>query len=149
MTKPSMVLIEVTPGEWFDRVTQLEIQAHDLSGEQRQHVLDQLSRCRELPGGKIMNYRRHSEPVLRRLVDLLLVANSELQVNQACLDEFSDDSFPLSNYGPMDCWPRWVPDYVDAARCVYVSNTKRSELKQQIDEFFRTQYAPKEYANHG
>jgi hypothetical protein len=74
----SQPLIPVTPGEWFDRVTILEIKVGKTKGDKQAAAMSQLTALRESPRGQQLQYLRLTEPPLKQAVGQLLSTNSQL-----------------------------------------------------------------------
>lgn len=157
MTKRSMVPIEITPGEWFDRVTILEIKVQKLRGEKQLTAMSQLTALRESPRGQHLQYLRQTTAEVKKLASLLLKANSDLWDIEDKIRALDAKIFPLSSQPLVDS-PRYGDDatlspntktYLELARSVYVTNDERSARKREIDEYFKVQPEVKEYASYG
>lgn len=154
MNSPSLPTIKVTPGEWFDRVTILEIKSHKFRGAKQDAVLSQLADLRGDSGGEALQLRRRKESPLKRLVAQLLHTNSKLWDIEDAIRALDAKVFPLAlRNAVVEPHPGEGPEladevqaYLELARSVYVTNDERSRLKREIDEFFEVQSEVKEYA---
>ena len=154
----SRPLIPVTPGEWFDRVTILEIKVYKLRGDKQAAVMSQLTELRESPRGQQLQYLRQSQAQLKALVVSLLTANAQLWDIEDKIRALDGEIFPLDkcethgvglNSACEHVLDDEVKAYLELARSVYVTNDQRSHWKREIDKLFEVQSEVKEYADYG
>jgi hypothetical protein len=157
----SQPLIPVTPGEWFDRVTILEIKVGKTKGDKQAAAMSQLTALRESPRGQQLQYLRLTEPPLKQAVGQLLSTNSQLWDVEDAIRSMDDEIFAGNEQnllydhidrGRHDDSPslsKKLVVYLNLARSVYITNDERSRWKREIDKFFEVQPEVKEYATYG
>jgi hypothetical protein len=114
---PSTILVEIAPGELVDKITILEIKAHEIKDQ-----------------SKLANVRRELE-ILSAARDQAMPASRELddltaqlkQVNQTLWD--IEDAIRLCEKAK-----DFGPKFIELARSVYHQNDRRAALKRQINE---------------
>ena len=152
------VSISITPGEFFDRLTILEIKCERLKYEKQAEALRQFRPLAESPSGQQLIYFRRSNPTIARLVSQLLSINSRLWDIENGIREADAAVFGGAGPAYMIEPAKYGDDpkvhgdllhYVELARSVYVTNDERSRCKQAIDEFFNVQTTEvKEYTHY-
>lgn len=148
--------VQVTPGEWFDRVTILEIKIEKLRGDKQQIAFSQYTRITDSPRGQELQYLRRDNATLKNAVAHLLSTNAKLWDIEDQIRSLDAEIFPLEqhghiNHGRGDDYPELTAElvkYLNLARSVYVTNDERSRWKREIDKFFEVQPEVKEYAHY-
>jgi tetratricopeptide (TPR) repeat protein len=127
----SRIAVTVVPGELLDRLTILEIKRERLGDPAKQAIVrTELAVLRQAWEERIA-----ASAELTRLTAALRAVNEELWDSEDCLRQYER----AGEFGP---------EFVAAARAVYLGNDRRAALKQQINELLGAgQGEPKGYAD--
>jgi tetratricopeptide (TPR) repeat protein len=117
------LLVEIAPGELFDKLTILEIKSERMAdAEKQKHVRAELA---------VLRAARDTLELSPEVADLLARLKA---VNEALWE--IEDAIRLCERG-QDFGPR----FVELARSVYLTNDRRAALKRAINDFFHSPLA--------
>ena len=155
-----LVAHEITPGEFFDRLTILELKADKLHGDKLMVVMDQMTHLTKSRRGQQLQYMRQTTDLLRAEIAQLQQANSDLWDIEDSIRDL--DRAVFHGAGPRhlvevchlihDDTPSITDEllcYVELARSVYVTNDLRNAAKRAIDQHFNVPPEVKEYKSYG
>lgn len=123
------IKIEISPGELWDRITILQLKQGRIKDKAKlTAVARQLTTI-------LAVFTPLTWPIeIWNMVKDLEETNARLWDIEDRLRAADAKVFPLEQYGNMDCLPQGLEAFLEDARAVYVTNTRRSELKAAIDE---------------